>query len=91
MVLQISANAGLFLARYPARRYRPAMIDDIDIWRVANLLMKRHGVDAAIEAARRADELFEANDRDGYAIWRRILAAVDELSRTKPARGERVN
>jgi hypothetical protein len=41
MVLQISANAGLFLARYPARRYRPAMIDDIDIWRVANLLMKR--------------------------------------------------
>jgi hypothetical protein len=67
------------------------MIDDIDIWRVANLLMKRHGADAAIEAGRRADELFEANDQDGYAIWKRILEAVGELSRTKPARGERVN
>ena len=90
-VPQISANAGLFLARVMVRRYRPAMIDDHDIWRAANLLIKRYGPDAAIEAGRRADELFEANDHDGYAIWKRILEAVGELTRTTPAEGERIN
>jgi hypothetical protein len=67
------------------------MIDDRDIWTAANLLLKRYGADARIEAGRRADELFEANDHDGYAIWKRILEAVGELSRTKRAKGERVN
>lgn len=33
------------------------MIADIDIWRAAHLMVKRHGEDAAIEAAQRADEL----------------------------------
>jgi hypothetical protein len=67
------------------------MIDDPDIWRAANILIKRYGADAAIEAARRADELLEAGDRDGCAIWKRILSAVAELTRTTPAEGERVN
>ena len=30
-------------------------VTDIDIWRAANLLVKRHGDDAAIVAAQRAD------------------------------------
>jgi hypothetical protein len=67
------------------------MIDDPDIWRAANLLVKRHGADAAVVAARRADELLEAGDVDGCAIWKRILTAVAELARTTPAEGERVN
>jgi hypothetical protein len=67
------------------------MIDDRDIWRAANLLVRRYGADAGIEAACRADEMFEAGDHGGYAIWKRIVAAVGELSRTKPAEGERVN
>jgi hypothetical protein len=33
------------------------MIADIDIWRAANILVKRHGADARIAAAQRADEL----------------------------------
>ncbi len=33
------------------------MIPDIDIYRVANLLVKRHGQDASIEAAMRADAM----------------------------------
>jgi hypothetical protein len=61
------------------------MISDHDIWRAAHLLMKRYGADAAIQATRRADELFAEGDSDGYAIWKRILEAVGELSRTKPA------
>jgi hypothetical protein len=31
------------------------MIDDRDIWSAANLLLKRYGVNAAIQAAQRAD------------------------------------
>ena len=53
--------------------------------------MNRHGSDAAVVAAQRADELLVAGDMDGYAIWKRILAAVAELTRTAPSEGERVN
>jgi hypothetical protein len=67
------------------------MVDDPDIWRAANLLLKRHGPDAALAAARRADELLAAGDPEGCAVWKRILEAVGELTRTKPTKGERVN
>jgi hypothetical protein len=33
------------------------MIDELDILRAANILIKRYGTDAALEAARRADQL----------------------------------
>jgi len=67
------------------------MIDDPDIWRAANSLAKRHGAHAVIVAAMRADELLAAGDAEGCAIWKDILAALIELARTKPAKGERVN
>ena len=68
------------------------MVDDPDIWRAANLLLKRHGADAGHVAAQRADELLNSGDAEGCAVWRRILLeAVVELSRMKPAEGERVN
>lgn len=67
------------------------MIDDREIWRAANLLIKRYAIDAAIQRAQRADELFDSGDSDGYAIWKRILEAVGELARIKPAEGQRVN
>jgi hypothetical protein len=62
-----------------------------DIWRAANLLVKRHCTDAALVAAQRADELLVAVDVEGCTIWKRILEAVAELTRTKPAEGERLN
>ncbi len=37
------------------------------------------GQDAPIEAAMKADELLEAGDLDGYAMWRRIVKAVGVL------------
>jgi hypothetical protein len=67
------------------------MVDDPDIWRAANLLLKRHSTDAETVAAMRADELLASGDVEGCAVWKRILAAVKELSRTAPAEGERVN
>ena len=56
-----------------------AMPATIDIYRAANELVKQHGADAPIHAAMRADELLDAGDMDGQAVWKRILAAVEEL------------
>lgn len=44
------------------------MVDDPDIWRAANLLMKRHSADAMVAAALRADEFFYEVDLDGAAL-----------------------
>ena len=55
------------------------MTSDIDTYRSANELIKQHGEDAPIEAAMRADELMEAGDMDGEAVWLRIVKAIEEL------------
>ena len=60
------------------------MIPDLDIYQSANLLVKQHGDDAAIHAAMRADAMLEAGDLESYAVWKRILRAVEELQGTAP-------
>ncbi len=67
------------------------MIDDIDVWRAAALLIKRHGDDAPVVAAQRADELLAAGDLEGGVAWRQMLGGIRELTRTKLPDGERVN
>jgi hypothetical protein len=37
----------------------------------------------------RADTLLEKGDLDGYAVWKRMLRAVEELQRAEP--GARVH
>jgi hypothetical protein len=61
------------------------MISEIDIWRAAVVMMKRYGDDAPIESGKRADELANAGDNAGAAIWRRIEDAVEKLASTTPA------
>ncbi|MGH6670431.1 MAG: hypothetical protein ACRECV_00465 [Xanthobacteraceae bacterium] len=65
------------------------MISDLDLWRAADILIKRYGTDAPIIAAQRADEMLAAGDTEGQLVWKRILAAVNELQRTKLAANER--
>jgi hypothetical protein len=65
------------------------MIEEIDVWRTANLLIKQHGEDAPIHAAMRADELAEAGDMGGYATWKRVVRAIKELLDKRE--GERVH
>ena len=55
------------------------MIPDRDIWRAANLLIREHGADAEIVAARRADEMLERGDRDGQLVWLGIRQAIVQL------------
>ncbi len=66
------------------------MIPDLDILRAANVIIKRYGDDAPIHAAMRADTMLEAGDLDGYAVWKRILRAVEELQGAAPESGEAV-
>ena len=56
---------------------------------LVNFLRIRHGEDAPIQAAMRADAMLERPDLDGYAVWRRILRAVEELQMTKPEPGDK--
>ncbi len=67
------------------------MIQDLDIYRSAHVIVQMHDKDAAIEAAMRADAMLEKGDVAGYALWRRILEAVEELQRTQPAAGGRLH
>jgi hypothetical protein len=59
------------------------MIPEIDIWRVANLMLKRYGDLAEVESARRADELWEVGDA-AVAVWRRVMGAVRQLVNVTP-------
>ncbi len=61
------------------------MLDDLDIYRAAKLVVDKHGQDAAFHAAQRADALLEAGDLDGAATWRRILDAIKQLQGETPA------
>jgi hypothetical protein len=59
------------------------VIPEIDIWRAANLMLKRYG-EALEESSARADELASGGDHNGAAVWRRIISAVVELANKVP-------
>jgi hypothetical protein len=61
------------------------VIPEIDIWRVATLMLKRYGDEAEMESVRRADELAEEGDHNGAAVWRRVVDAVARLANTTPS------
>jgi hypothetical protein len=55
------------------------MVPEIAIWRAANLLIRRHGPDAELEAAKRADLMLDRGDDDGRLLWVRIRRAIEAL------------
>jgi len=61
------------------------MISDRDIWTAANLIVKRHGADAVIEAARMIDRMLDHGDPEGQLVWQRIRRAIEMLE--APASG----
>ncbi len=67
------------------------MTSDLEIYRSAKLLIDRHGDDAVIEAAMRADKMLEQGDLDGLATWNRILRAIEELRAGKRPEGEKLH
>ena len=55
------------------------MTSDLDIYRSAQVLVKRHGPDAPVQAAMRADAMLDKGDLDGYAVWKRVLKASGSI------------
>ena len=55
---------------------------EIDIWRVAKMLVDEHGDAAAFAASSRADALLDKGDIDGQRVWLRVLSAVRVLQNT---------
>ena len=58
------------------------MIREIEIWRVAVLMVKHYAEDAEANADRCADDLETEGDQAGAAIWRRVTVAIEQLTDT---------
>ena len=55
------------------------MLTDWELWACANHFVNKHGMDAPIIAAFRADELSEAGDERGAANFRAIVRLCNEM------------
>jgi len=58
------------------------MIREIEIWRVAVLMVKRYADEAEANSFQRAEQLAAEGDHSGAAIWHRITVAVEQLTDT---------
>jgi hypothetical protein len=56
-------------------------MDEIDIWRAAQLLIRQRD-DPELFATERVDDMIKAGDVLGEAAWKRILAAIRKLRAT---------
>ncbi len=63
-------------------------VHDIDIYRTAKLLIDKHGHEADVIAIKRATKMLDAGDVDGYAVWKRILRAIEDMKQETPRPGE---
>ena len=63
-------------------------MDEIDIWRTANVLIKLHGNDAGWVAVQRADAWLDQGERVACAVWIKIWRAIKALQSEKPREGE---
>ncbi len=67
------------------------MISDLDLWRAAQIMVKRYGDGATTEAAMCADEFLDQGNLDGKRVWMRIMQAIEELQRERPGDEEAVH
>lgn len=55
------------------------MLSDWELWGCANHYVRKHGLDAPIWAAMRADELQSEGDLEGARTFRAIVRRINEL------------
>lgn len=60
------------------------MVEETDIYRSANVLIKEYGNEATVFAAMQADACLERGDLDSKATWLRVIEAIKELQDTSP-------
>ena len=59
---------------------------ELDLWRSAGIIVRRHGLEAPREARSRSERLRLAGDEDGAETWWRISLKCEELLRQEGAR-----
>jgi hypothetical protein len=59
-----------------------SVIREIEIWRVAVLMVNRYADEAEANSFLRAEELAAEGDHAGAAIWRRVTVAIEQLTDT---------
>jgi hypothetical protein len=55
------------------------VVTELDIWRAANLLIRRHGESAELEAAHMQGLMLNRGDDEGRLQWARIGRAIEAL------------
>ena len=60
----------------------PGVIREIDIWRVAVLMVNRYADEAEANSFMRTMELAAEGDHAGAAMWRRVTVAIEQLTDT---------
>jgi len=58
------------------------VIQEIEIWRVADLMLARYGDEALAEGTKRTEELADDGDLAGVAVWLRVIDAIRQLAIT---------
>jgi hypothetical protein len=58
------------------------VLRETEIWRVAVLMINRYAGEAEANSFLRAEKLAAEGDHAGAAIWRRIIAAIGQLTDT---------
>jgi hypothetical protein len=56
-----------------------AIPSDIDLWRSAGIMVRKHGSSAPTAAVDRAKRLEASGDKDGAATWRLIAQRCEAL------------
>ena len=64
---------------------------ELDVWRSANILVKRYGAEAVFIATKRADALLDQGDMQGCSAWVRIAKAITDLERPTPSGSDKVH
>jgi hypothetical protein len=59
-----------------------SVIREIEIWRVAVLMVNRYADEAEANSLMRAMELAAEGDHAGAAMWRRVTVAIEQLTDT---------
>jgi len=56
-------------------------LQDMQVWRTAQVLIKAHGEQAGHEAMQRAEAALAEGKPGIAAVWQRVLRAIGELQR----------
>jgi len=61
------------------------MTADIEIWHTVKVVLAEHGDDALVHAATMADQLFDDGDLSGWAVWMKVLEAIEDFHNAEPS------